>query len=50
MNGHVPSSSRPDLIQSSRDTLFTSGSLGRYSKTLSSVLEAPGGLYSGERP
>jgi NADH-quinone oxidoreductase subunit G len=50
VNGHVPSSSRPDLIQSSRDTLFTSGSLGRYSKTLSSVLEAPGGLYSGERP
>ena len=49
VNGHVPGS-RPDLIQSSRDTLFTSGSLGRYSKTLSSVLEAPGGLYSGERP
>jgi hypothetical protein len=24
--------------------------LGRYSKTLRSVLEAPGGLYSGERP
>ena len=50
VNGHVPASSRPDLIQSARDTLFTSGSLGRYSKTLSSVLEAPGGLYSGERP
>jgi NADH-quinone oxidoreductase subunit G len=50
VNGAVPSSWRPDLIQSSRDTLFTSGSLGRYSKTLSSVLEAPGELYSGERP
>jgi NADH-quinone oxidoreductase subunit G len=50
VNGRVPSSGRPDLIQSSRDTLFTSGSLGRYSKTLRSVLEAPGGLYSGERP
>jgi NADH-quinone oxidoreductase subunit G len=50
VNGHVPFGGRPDLIQSSRDTLFTSGSLGRYSKTLSSVLEAPGGLYSGERP
>ena len=50
VNGRVPSGSRPDLIQSSHDTLFTSGSLGRYSKTLSSVLEAPGGLYSGERP
>jgi NADH-quinone oxidoreductase subunit G len=50
VNGHVPAGARPDLIQSSRDTLFTSGSLGRYSKTLRSVLEAPGGLYSGERP
>jgi NADH-quinone oxidoreductase subunit G len=50
VNGRVAAGSRPDLIQSSRDTLFTSGSLGRYSKTLRSVLEAPGGLYSGERP
>jgi len=50
VNGHVPGSSRPDLIQSARDTLFTSGSLGRYSKTLSSVVEAPGGLYSEKRP
>ena len=41
VNGRVPASSRPDLIQSSRDTLFTSGSLGRYSKMLNSVLEAP---------
>jgi NADH-quinone oxidoreductase subunit G len=50
VNGHVPASSRPDLIQSSRDTLFTSGSLGRYSKKLSSVVEAPGKLYSEKRP
>jgi len=49
VNGRVPVRSRPDLIQSARDTLFTSGSLGRYSKTLSSVLEAPGELY-GEQP
>jgi len=49
VNGRVPAVSRPDLIQSARDTLFTSGSLGRYSKTLSSVLEAPGELYAGER-
>ena len=45
-NGRVPAPSRPDLIQSARDTLFTSGSLGRYSKALSSVKEAPGALYS----
>ena len=50
VNGHVPPSSRPDLIQSARDTLFTSGSLGRYSKKLNSVVEAPGELYSGQRP
>ena len=28
LNGRVPVASRPDLIQSARDTLFTSGSLG----------------------
>jgi NADH-quinone oxidoreductase subunit G len=50
VNGRVPVSSRPELIQSARDTLFTSGTLGRYSKTLSSVLEAPGALYSEPRP
>src|SRR5579883_1098246 len=50
VNGHVPVSTRPELIQSARDTLFTSGSLGRYSKTLSTVLESPGELYSEKRP
>ena len=48
VNGRVPVTSRPELIQSSRDTLFTSGSLGRYSKTLGSVAEAPGALYQGK--
>src|SRR5208337_3827116 len=47
VNGRVEFGSRPDLIQSARDTLFTSGSLGRYSKTLSSVIEAPGALFKG---
>ncbi len=36
---------RGGLIQSACDTLFTSGTLGRYSKALNSVTEAPGGLY-----
>jgi len=36
---------RPDLIRSAGDTLFTSGTLGRYSKVLGSLTEAPGGLY-----
>jgi NADH-quinone oxidoreductase subunit G len=49
VNGRVPASSRPELIQSARDTLFTSGTLGRYCKKLNSTLEAPGALYS-ERP
>ena len=49
VNGRVPVSSRPELIQSARDTLFTSGTLGRYCKKLNSTLEAPGALYS-ERP
>jgi len=50
VNGRVPAASRPELIQSARDTLFTSGSLGRYSKMLNSVMEAPGELYSEQRP
>jgi NADH-quinone oxidoreductase subunit G len=40
----------PGLIQSAGDTLFTSGSLSRYSKILNSVMEAPGALYSGRWP
>jgi NADH-quinone oxidoreductase subunit G len=38
---------RPELIRSAGDTLFTSGSLGRYSNTLKSVAEGPGSLYRG---
>ena len=47
VNGRVTLASRPELIQSARDTLYTSGSLGRYSQTLRSVIEAPGGLFQG---
>jgi len=35
------------VVQSARDTLFTSGTLGRYSKTLNSVSEKGKGLYRG---
>ena len=45
VNGRVPSTVLPELIQSSRDTLFTTGTLTRYSKILNEVMEAPGGLY-----
>ena len=47
VNGRVPVTTRPELIESARDTLFTSGSLGRYSKTLSAVIESPGALFKG---
>jgi NADH-quinone oxidoreductase subunit G len=30
---------RPDLVQSDHNGLFTSGTLGRYSKVLNSVVE-----------
>lgn len=38
----------PALIRSARDTLFTSGTLGSYSRKLDSLLESPGQLYQGE--
>jgi len=33
--------SQPELILPANDTLFTSGTLGRYSRTLNSVIENP---------
>jgi NADH-quinone oxidoreductase subunit G len=45
LNGRVQE--LPGIIQSAGDTLFTSGSLSRYSKILNSVMESPGGLYRG---
>jgi NADH-quinone oxidoreductase subunit G len=39
-----------ERIEPSGDTLFTSGTLGKYSKVLNSLIESPGGLYkSGPR-
>jgi NADH-quinone oxidoreductase subunit G len=48
LNGRVPA--LPGAIQSAGDTLFTSGSLSRYSKVLNSVIESPGALYRGQGP
>jgi NADH-quinone oxidoreductase subunit G len=39
VNGRVGVEPRPDLIWSAHDNLFTSGTLGRYSKILNSVIE-----------
>lgn len=45
VNGPVRFESRPELIRSAGNTLFTSGTLGRFSGMLNGVLEAPGALY-----
>ncbi|MFL6415246.1 MAG: NADH-quinone oxidoreductase subunit NuoG [Bryobacteraceae bacterium] len=45
LNGNVPFQSTPDLVRSARNTLFTSGTLGRYSNMLNSVIESPGNVY-----
>jgi NADH-quinone oxidoreductase subunit G len=44
----APATGRPELVRSARNTLFTSGTLGGYSKVLKSVVEHPGALYRGE--
>ena len=43
LNGRV--AALPGIIESANDTLFTSGTLSRYSKILNEVMESPGGLY-----
>jgi len=43
----LAATANPDLIWSAGDTLFTSGTLGRYSEMLNAVHEAPGELYHG---
>ncbi len=45
LNGHVEFRSQPELIRSAGNTLFTSGTLGRYSEMLQRVIESPGALY-----
>jgi NADH-quinone oxidoreductase subunit G len=50
VDGRIAVDPEPALIRSARDTLFTSGTLGRYSKTLGSVTEAPGEIYGAPGP
>jgi NADH-quinone oxidoreductase subunit G len=40
--------SRPELIVPANDNLFTSGTLGRYSNTLNSVIESRAGVPDSE--
>jgi len=44
LNGRFPLDGRPELIRSAHENLFTSGTLGRYSKVLNSVVERHGYL------
>jgi NADH-quinone oxidoreductase subunit G len=49
VNSCIGFESAPDLIRSAANTLFTSGTLGRYSHMLNSTIEAPGALYRDPR-
>jgi NADH-quinone oxidoreductase subunit G len=40
VNGRLPAGNRPDLVHSDHNGLFKSGTLGRYSKVLNSVVES----------
>ncbi len=45
LNGQVQFRPAPELVRSANNTLFTSGTLGRFSNMLNSVIESPGELY-----
>jgi len=40
VNGRIPVEHRPELVRSDHNRLFASGTLGRYSKVLNSVIES----------
>jgi len=48
VNGRVDVASRPDLVWSAHENLFTSGTLGRYSKILNSVIEKRSGTIASD--
>jgi len=43
--GELTYRAQPELVRSSGNTLFTSGTLSKYSNMLNSVMESPGALY-----
>jgi NADH-quinone oxidoreductase subunit G len=45
VNGRLTFQSHPDLIRPAGNTLYTSGSLTRFSNMLNAVIESPGALY-----
>jgi NADH-quinone oxidoreductase subunit G len=48
-NGNISFKQQPELIRPARNTLFTSGTMGRFSIMLSAVMESPGELYHDSR-
>jgi NADH-quinone oxidoreductase subunit G len=48
VNGRIDVASRPDLVWSAHENLFTSGTLGRYSKILNSVIEKRSGTIASD--
>jgi hypothetical protein len=44
-NGNINFKQQPELVRPARNTLFTSGTMGRFSNTLNAVMESPGELY-----
>ncbi|MFL6350411.1 MAG: NADH-quinone oxidoreductase subunit NuoG [Bryobacteraceae bacterium] len=48
-NSNVQIEPASNVVRSARNTLFTSGTLGRFSNMLNSVIESPGALYHDPR-
>jgi NADH-quinone oxidoreductase subunit G len=44
-NGNINFKPQPELVRPARNTLFTSGTMGRFSNMLNAVMESPGELY-----
>ena len=44
-NGSISFTQQPELIRPARNTLFTSGTMSRFSNMLNAVMESPGELY-----
>jgi NADH-quinone oxidoreductase subunit G len=49
LNGQIALQTDASVVRSARNTLYTSGTLGRYSNMLSSLIEFPGELYHDPR-
>jgi NADH-quinone oxidoreductase subunit G len=48
-NGNINFKQQPELVRPARNTLFTSGTMSRFSTMLNAVMESPGELYHDPR-